>query len=347
MYADYWISYNFLIDNQRGLQEMNVKMFLECPGGPTLLTLFNGSPFDYLNAMYPELGDLKCEGIWSRKVSIEGFLLDFFEDSLWTLKDLSTITKSRFIKYPGGNAILRCHRNSPHLIFQKAYPECMAKFGQRVFRGVWKNKQTNKLIQQAMKHYHIKETKDWYKLSVDQISKLYGRRVSKMNVVRLLDYWFPEEEWEYSKFSEVLNKRSCQRYLGLKLLELFKDEVIIQEYPIRTPNKLHIFDFYIPGRKLIIEYQGELHYYAILNWVSWDELKKKDEEKIRLCESHGLRLVCIPYWWDHSLSALHLIINSKMQTITDMKELHNTTSNPNIPNIPNLQANACQHINES
>jgi hypothetical protein len=59
------------------------------------------------------------------------------------------------------------------------------------------------------------------------------------------------------------------------------------------------FDFYIPSKNVLIEYDGRQHYEAIeyfggeeeLNWI-----KYKDAIKTKYCLDNNIPLLRLPYW---------------------------------------------------
>eukprot|EP01124_Arcella_intermedia_P013501 TRINITY_DN1990_c0_g1_i1.p1 TRINITY_DN1990_c0_g1~~TRINITY_DN1990_c0_g1_i1.p1 ORF type:complete len:112 (-),score=39.43 TRINITY_DN1990_c0_g1_i1:21-323(-) len=89
---------------------------------------------------------------------------------------------------------------------------------------------------------------------------------------------------------------------------MFGREEVIEEYAFRVPWGTVVFDFYVPKLKLMVEYQGEQHYYSVLRWVSVEEQRRKDQVKVEICEENGFGLVLVPYWWDNTLQSLYHII---------------------------------------
>lgn len=60
------------------------------------------------------------------------------------------------------------------------------------------------------------------------------------------------------------------------------------------------FDFYIPSRECLIEYQGQQHYQLIPRYFSnrleFHKAQERDRRKISYCLAHGIYIYCIPYW---------------------------------------------------
>lgn len=64
-------------------------------------------------------------------------------------------------------------------------------------------------------------------------------------------------------------------------------------------------DVFYPSIQLAFEFQGEPHYRPSSQKA--DDLKKqqaRDLEKQHLCQSRGITLLTIPYWWDGSINSL-------------------------------------------
>eukprot|EP01124_Arcella_intermedia_P018452 TRINITY_DN25415_c0_g1_i1.p1 TRINITY_DN25415_c0_g1~~TRINITY_DN25415_c0_g1_i1.p1 ORF type:complete len:311 (+),score=92.68 TRINITY_DN25415_c0_g1_i1:136-933(+) len=203
--------------------------------------------------------------------------------------------------------IMERNQGSPQALFAQTYPEFNFSF-KKVYQGYWKNLRSNHLIQKAMKYYEIKEKEEWYRLSVVQVSEMYGKSVPKANYIELLEFCFPEEEWVKEKFSSRVRKRARQRDLGRRLGKVFRGMRIVEEFVFRSGEKVFVFDFYVPELGLVVEYQGEQHYVDVLKWHPLEEQKKRDEEKRRVCGLNGLKLSYIPYWWDNSVDSLKQLL---------------------------------------
>eukprot|EP01124_Arcella_intermedia_P032892 TRINITY_DN7760_c0_g1_i1.p3 TRINITY_DN7760_c0_g1~~TRINITY_DN7760_c0_g1_i1.p3 ORF type:complete len:175 (-),score=60.22 TRINITY_DN7760_c0_g1_i1:26-550(-) len=153
--------------------------------------------------------------------------------------------------------------------------------------------------------YEVRRREDWYRLSVNQFAVVCGKVVKKGYLVNLLSFWVPEEEWEVERFSLKINKRARQKYLGLKLRELWEQEVILEDYVVEGEDgKMWRCDFFIPGKRIVVEYQGEQHYVGIPIWHSLEGQRRNDNEKRRICQIKGWNLVDVPYWWDGKLDSL-------------------------------------------
>jgi len=179
----------------------------------------------------------------------------------------------------------------------------------KVSNGFWKNKLKVSLMKSAIQQYHIQKKEDWYSLSIQQFSAIHGKAVSKENMISLLHYSNPEESWEKGKFSVKIHKRSREKYLGLKLKEVFPGEVILYQFVVFSDRKF-VFDYYLPERRLVVEYQGEQHYWNPFKWSPIEDQRGQDQQKRAYCLMNQLHFVQIPYWWDDSLPQLKSFLNN-------------------------------------
>lgn len=91
----------------------------------------------------------------------------------------------------------------------------------------------------------------------------------------------------------------------------FKTEKCFDTCRFKDTNKLARFDFYIPNRNYLIEYDGEQHY------VGWhndeDDLFKNithDEYKNQWCKENNIPLIRIPYWHLDKLTIEDLLLET-------------------------------------
>lgn len=64
------------------------------------------------------------------------------------------------------------------------------------------------------------------------------------------------------------------------------------------------FDFYLPQNNIIIEYDGQHHYFPVnFNGITDEEAlenhkmtKKHDKQKDNYCLKHNIKIIRIPYW---------------------------------------------------
>ena len=84
------------------------------------------------------------------------------------------------------------------------------------------------------------------------------------------------------------------------------------------------FDFYLPKYNLIIERDGEQHYYEpVENWGSIEQNHQNDIEKTNLAKSKGHKICRIPYWLSEE---------------DERKEIQNILNGqPTYPDVPDLE----------
>ena len=84
------------------------------------------------------------------------------------------------------------------------------------------------------------------------------------------------------------------------------------------------FDFYLPEYDLIIERDGEQHYYKeVKNWGTIEEHHQIDIEKTNLAKSKGHKIRRIPFWLSEE---------------DERKEIQNILKGqPTYPDVPDLE----------
>lgn len=88
-----------------------------------------------------------------------------------------------------------------------------------------------------------------------------------------------------------------------KLIKLFIDNQIafISQKKFNTcifpkTNRQLVFDFYLPEYNILIEYDGEQHFYPTRNdRFHFEDLKQRDEYKNQWCKENNIPLIRIPY----------------------------------------------------
>ncbi len=91
---------------------------------------------------------------------------------------------------------------------------------------------------------------------------------------------------------------------------------------------------FLPELAIAFEYNGEYHYFAIR---IFDERKLKavqhrDRAKKLICETAGINLLVIPYWWNNTIeSVAHLIHMIRPDIPIDQKFIRNDPIPVEIP----------------
>lgn len=89
-----------------------------------------------------------------------------------------------------------------------------------------------------------------------------------------------------SKIVDILNKEHIK----------FEREYIFND----LRHGAYRFDFYLPRRKIAIEFQGQQHYIFTPHFhktkTDFKKSQERDRRKISYCLAHNIKLYCIPYW---------------------------------------------------
>lgn len=68
-------------------------------------------------------------------------------------------------------------------------------------------------------------------------------------------------------------------------------------------------DIFVPDLNLVLEYQGQQHYFEIHNLGPQWQHRERDAEKKKICLQNDVHLIEIPYWWDFSRDSLQATIH--------------------------------------
>jgi len=77
-----------------------------------------------------------------------------------------------------------------------------------------------------------------------------------------------------------------------------------------------IFDIYVPLFNLAFEYQGYHHFNDHYVYGNAKEYNARDIAKREVCDSLGLTLIEIPYWWHHDKESIMAIIHKSRPNVT-------------------------------
>ena len=124
--------------------------------------------------------------------------------------------------------------------------------------------------------------------------------------------------------SNHLDGKGCPRCFNKSegRLAIILNEIGVVHRNYRINNRY--FDFYLPEYDLIIERDGEQHYYKFIkNWASIEENHQNDIEKTNLAKSKGHKICRIPYWLSEE---------------DERKEIQNILNGqPTYPDVPDLE----------
>ena len=162
------------------------------------------------------------------------------------------------------------------------------------------------------KIFFIRKMKDWYRIPnimepLPSFLSLSNFRYMTAYLPSILRSHSPEIKWNFSIYTR--SKKSKQFFLFTTLNQLYPNHILLEEYihPLlqfksSTPVS---FDVYIPSLNMGIEYQGEQHYDEFQGCFAPFEITRDlDQQKLYHSCLHGIKLVCVPYWWDLSPASL-------------------------------------------
>ena len=168
-------------------------------------------------------------------------------------------------------------------------------------------------VEDLKKQYFIKETADWSRLSIKQVTKSGGGRLLRRfgNLYNILTYIYPNEKFNPAHFAHR-DKRSTQKLLFNIIHQLYPDEEILEEYAHPDLSRMSgfavTFDIFLPTMKVAFEYQGEHHFIEFPAFGSLELYQTRDNEKAKLASENGINLFVIPYWWDMESTSIRKTI---------------------------------------
>jgi len=240
--------------------------------------------------------------------------LDWFASSknFTSLDDFYGVTTQDII-HSGGRGLLNQHRNSLSQCLQAVYPHHLWKAWKfpKCPTHYWKDvSKVAQCMSEVADKLEISCLEDWYRVSVRQVIHIAkaGSLVQYYKGIHpVLKLLYPSYPWDTQRFHRA-TKKSAQRYLLLQLKALFPQHDVKENF--RHPSLTWLgglpveLDVYIPSLNLGFEYQGEHHYHDVHYFGVHQHIRQKDSEKKALCKQHGVTLVDVPYWWDHTQTSL-------------------------------------------
>lgn len=92
----------------------------------------------------------------------------------------------------------------------------------------------------------------------------------------------------------------------MNILEKYDVDFVYQKTFDTCKNKLTLpFDFYLPHKNIIIEYDGELHFKDV--YGNLEKQIENDNIKTKYCNDNNITLIRIPYWCDIEKEVLKII----------------------------------------
>eukprot|EP01124_Arcella_intermedia_P001376 TRINITY_DN10741_c1_g6_i1.p1 TRINITY_DN10741_c1_g6~~TRINITY_DN10741_c1_g6_i1.p1 ORF type:complete len:432 (+),score=112.01 TRINITY_DN10741_c1_g6_i1:52-1347(+) len=190
---------------------------------------------------------------------------------------------------------------------------------------------------------YVEDPKEWYRISRAQIGQLGGGYLFKVfgGLGRALGVVNPEVDWDQDKISDR-TKKASQRWLrvilgqivpvGTPIFEDFQHPDLLWD---EGSNHKMELDIWVPTFNLALEYQGEQHYYDLLFFGSFALSKERDLKKKSACESKGISILHVPFWWDRTKESLwtllvqfqpDLIFKTKVVPLLPLQPLYQNTT---------------------
>lgn len=165
---------------------------------------------------------------------------------------------------------------------------------------------------------------DWYGITSEHLASHYGvslvQRYGKQgiifegltklgNVFNLLKTFYPQHDWMESHWKNYTSTSKSQILLYRCIKSILPDLEIRLNYhhpdlKFSGSQKPMQLDIYIPQYMLCLEYQGIQHFTNNGRYDGFYSQQNRDIEKKEACNSVGITLVYIPYWWDFKKNSL-------------------------------------------
>ena len=286
-------------------------------GGTTLLRLYSIYTLKCLGSNYSIHNDLNPRypaGYWNKDENVLKLLMEIKEKlNFKTPGDWNKLSVQTLLLFGGTSTLLRTY--SLYQLKCMAFPSGKDIFDSNKSSEYWEDhNNVQNFLDLLQNTYDLKSEEDWTRLSHQQVLAVGGRGlIKKISLKGIIQRKFPNAKVK----KKSLNKRSSQRWLFLQVQKLFPGEEIIEDYYhseiSRHAGSAIQFDIFLINKSIAIEYNGKQHYEDIPKGFSPLELfKYRDQEKEKICNKFGIRLVIIPYWWDNKLESLRVTLNSKI-----------------------------------
>jgi hypothetical protein len=147
----------------------------------------------------------------------------------------------------------------------------------------------------------ISKLDDWYDVSIEHIRHYGGFTLLKKvgGILPLLMKHYGHHPWKKELFSSY---KSSQKLLYRIVKNILPNEVVLMDFihpDLKYPdsNANMELDIYCPNIRLALEYNGEQHY-GHSDLFGSDRFQwERDRHKQLACESQGISLIRVPYWW--------------------------------------------------
>jgi very-short-patch-repair endonuclease len=263
--------------------------------GCGILNYYQGSPMQFLIAVYPEYEWLA----WKFISTPNGFWQDTNNHkkyALWLGKEMKYTEPEHWYKVTQniihdncGCGMLNYYQGSPMQFLIAVYPEYewLAWKFISTPNGFWQDLTNHKKYALWLgKEMKYTEPEHWYNVTTNIIHANYGGGIlhnysSYTEIPKLV---YPDYNWDNSKF--CFNKTEAKLYeillpLYCTLITQFTPEWI-------KPKR---YDFCIPELKTIIELDGRQHFQQVSNWPSPEVQFQNDKYKQKCAKENGYSVI--------------------------------------------------------
>jgi len=183
-------------------------------------------------------------------------------------------------------------------------------------KGIWDDDHyESDYLHNISKLIGISKLDDWYRVSREDLIKYHAITFlqKRGGLIKVLSKVYPNHLWYQEKFSS--REKKCSQWWLYKIIKKILPEniTVVEEYshPHLTYSTgfAMVFDVYIPTLCLAFEYQGIHHYQNHYIFGSAVDYKKRDIEKKLKCQSLGITLIEVPYWWKRDMESIKGIMH--------------------------------------
>lgn len=297
--------------------------FFKANKGRVLFNLYENSFYKLLSKLVPdykwEPTSFSAPRCWDSLIEQRKFMDEIAQKlNVKEPQDWNNV-QYRDIHARGGHSLL-IRYPSLYDALKAIYPEVKWDIYQRKHfpKKYWEDPSNIRdYLEYFKKIFKIKTNEDWYRVSLQQLEKHkgYGLIAKYKKLHTILSIGFPEVEWSAHEFKSR-NKKSAQRWLFLKLLDLYPNEEIIEDYLhaqlTRISDMCIQFDVFIPALNIAFEYHGYHHYHDHPVFGGIELQRCRDKEKTMLCAENNIKLVVVPYYWDETIESLEHLISEQI-----------------------------------
>jgi len=176
--------------------------------------------------------------------------------------------------------------------------------------SIFDGKHDKQFVAYLSKHLEISKLDDWYRVSRADLSRIKAEAYLKKRggLIKMVKREYPNHQWEPEKFNQR-QKRSCQWWLYKIIKQIFPPNIeVIEEYShpwmkFATGCPM-MLDIYVTSFKLVFEYHGYQHYNSHFLFGDAKSCKERADERHTACESMGITLIEVPYWWQRDTESV-------------------------------------------